>query len=297
MEQTFHFIEKEGFSVLERYQGTEPLLIVPADSGISPVAVIGRYAFAENRIVEEIQLPESIASIERHAFYNCRGLRKLSVPGSLQEIGDGALKNCENLEKIVVFQAQPGNICLKHLVYDQNHTFEADILYDQTDGQKEARLLFPSFEYGYVANEPARIFNEVGYGAGYLYQQCFFNRDVDYKRYDEVFLQACISEPLEILERIARLRLLFPYALSAGAERRYRTYLSEQLPVICVQHFQRDAMQEMDELDKLGFFAPNLTHSLIHVVNALREKELLSGVAWTLDKIGKKEVKKELFEL
>lgn len=279
MEDLFEFEEGRAGAVLKKYYGQEHAIAVP-EYGTGTVG-IGRYAFAENRSLEEVFLPDGILVIDRHAFYNCRSLSRVSVPGGLKTVEDGAFKNCEKLSCLEIREAEPGDTCLKHLIYDQNHAVRAEIHYRENGGQcKTARLFFPGFEYEYIANEPARVFHEVGYGVGYLYQQCFFDRDVDYGRYDSVFASACVSEPPEILSEIALLRLTYPYKLSAEAAGRYQSYLSEYLLPVCMMILEKDCMEQLLMLEELGYLKEEI---LPELMEEARKKRLGKGLAWLFD--------------
>lgn len=179
------------------------------------------YAYAENRELTEIQIPKGTASIGRHAFYNCRSLHTVILPHGGIEIEDGAFKNCPKLSHIIMFHGEDDCTCLKDILYDLYQEVTVSISYD--DGSR-AVLLFPRYDYEYIANEPARIFQEIGYGAGYLYQQCFYDSKVDYRRYDDLWSRACVSEEIGVLAGILSCRLRFPCCLSPEAESAYRDY-------------------------------------------------------------------------
>lgn len=271
------FETKNNRVILKKYSGTESIVIVPKQIEGKEVQAIGTYAFAENRQLQEIVLPDGLLKIDKHAFYNCRNLEQVSVPGGLESVEDGAFKNCEKLTKFILHHAKPGNVCLKHLLYDQNHTIKVMIEY-QFIGM--SYLYFPSYEYEYIANEPARIFNEVGYGAGYLYQQCFFNNDVDYIRYDSIFSSAIVSEDMETLLSIALLRLKYPYQLSDLAKERYRNYIINNFTSICMLIFEYDKKEWLLFLEQLGFFREDILPELIEET---RKHQFLKGLAWLMD--------------
>lgn len=274
----FEFEVKNGCVELKKYSGAEPVVVVPEQEKGSCVEVIGRYAFAENRTLQKIILPDKLLKIDKHAFYNCRNLEQISVPGGLISVEDGAFKNCEKLCNVTLRKAEPGRTCLKHLLYDQNHRIKVTIYYQNMEGI--ACLYFPAYEYEYIANEPARIFNEVGYGAGYLYQQCFFDSDVDYARYDSVFSSAIVSEDMEVLLEIALLRLEYPYRLLPHAKELYRNYLSKNLVPVCMLLLELDKKEWLLSLEQLGFFTEEV---LVKLIEEARKRQLLKGLAWLMD--------------
>lgn len=203
------------------------------------------YAYAQNRELTEAAIPEGTRCIGRHAFYNCRALETISLPHGGIVIEDGAFKNCPRVSRIVLWRDAEDCTCLKDILYDMNQEITVTIHY--ADG-KQAVLLFPHYEYEFIANEPARIFSEVGYGAGYLYQQCFYNAQIDYPRYDGLWKQACVSEELPVLGRLLSCRLRFPYALSDEAQAAYLAYWSSHTRELLTFYMKAS------DMDSLRFF-------------------------------------------
>ncbi len=204
---------------------------------------IENYAYAENRELRVVSIPQETRHIGRHAFYNCRNLEELYLPHGNIEIGDGAFKNCERLARIFMEQGDSGCTCLKDIMYDLNQEVTVSISYREGD---RALLLFPHYEYEYIANEPARIFSEVGYGIGYLYQQCFFDSQPDYARYDSLWAQARIHEDTSVLARILSWRLRFPHGLSEQAGDDYLSYWNRntgQLLKYFIEAKDRDSLR------------------------------------------------------
>lgn len=280
MKEPFEFEIKNGKCGLKKYLGDQRI-VNKIEQREKEIEYIASYAFAENRNIEEVILPDSILQIGRHAFYNCRNLKKLSVPARIKDIEDGAFKNCERLKEIELRKAESGKLCLKHLLYEQNQKLWVKIYYcKKWQGVDMAYLFFPGFEYEYIANEPARIFNEVGYGAGYLYQQCFFDGDVDYKRYDSIFTSACVSETMETLAGIALMRLGYPYGLEIEAKQRYYHYIIKNLIPISIWILKKEDREQLFLLEQLGVFT---NESLLELIEKVRSQHLMKGLAWLLD--------------
>lgn len=203
------------------------------------------YAYAENREMTVAKIPENTTCIGRHAFYNCRSLHTIYLPHGGIEIEDGAFKNCRNLSRIIMEHGEEDCTCLRDILYDMYQEVTVSISYPDGD---RALLLFPRYEYEFIANEPARIFQEVGYGAGYLYQQCFYDSQVDYRRYDDLWSRACVSEELDVLGRILSYRLRFPHCLSQEANISYRTYWNHHQEELLTYYI------EEQDIDSLRFF-------------------------------------------
>ena len=64
-----------------------------------------------------------------------------------------------------------------------------------------------------VENTPARILETHHHGAGGYYRQCFYNRELDYKKYDEMFYHTVAEDTEETAVELALNRLRFPEKL------------------------------------------------------------------------------------
>lgn len=87
------------------------LAVVPVQINDLPVREIAERAFADNRRLAEVVLPEGLQIIRAEAFYNCRNLQAVNFPATLLEIGtqrslragrklSGAFENCINLSAV-----------------------------------------------------------------------------------------------------------------------------------------------------------------------------------------------------
>ena len=120
------------FAVLEddtaeitRYEGSAQTVAIPDSLDGYPVTVIGKGAFAENKALRFLSIPEGVreigdgafrlcvelasvvipegaVSIGREAFKDCRSLCAVTLPSSLGEIGAEAFRGCCALKKIAV---------------------------------------------------------------------------------------------------------------------------------------------------------------------------------------------------
>ncbi len=57
-------------------------------------------AFAENRMLEEINMPPSISLISKRAFYNCSSLKSIKIPDGVARINEGTFEGCSSLEDV-----------------------------------------------------------------------------------------------------------------------------------------------------------------------------------------------------
>lgn len=249
-----------------RYQKTDTGVVITACFGYDgevclpdvidgvPVTGIAPYAFAESTVSEEdeiwineealllsprerlaaskitqITLPDGIREIGRYAFYRCRNLKKLIFSDGILEIGGGALNGCR-IEEVEIYCRRGKQSALKSVLDEMRFEIHGILHYVREDGGEEtADVLFPEHYEEAVENTPARILYTSHHGAGGYYRQCFYNRELDYKKYDELFFRAVAEGEEETNIRLASGRLRHPFQLTEQAKRRYEDYLKEHL--------------------------------------------------------------------
>lgn len=86
-------------SVLTGCYGSFITLDLTEMPGLDAVTAIAPHAFAGQRELEEIVLPDSVVSIGEEAFSGCRALRTVAA-GHVTAIGAGAFRSCENLDRL-----------------------------------------------------------------------------------------------------------------------------------------------------------------------------------------------------
>lgn len=242
---------KDGLMITSCY-GSDGRVFLPDEIEGIPVTAIAPYAFSESsensddRIwknkdflkggerkrlmsdyILEIRLPKGIREIGRYAFYRCRNLEKLILSDEIMEIGGGALNGC-SLKEVEIHFHKGEQSALKSILDEIRFAIHARLYYDKEDGMVEiADVLFPEHYEEAVENTPARILYTSHHGAGGYYRQCFFDRKLDYKKYDEVFSRALAEESEETIIRLSMGRLLHPFRLSAQAAEIYKNYVKE----------------------------------------------------------------------
>lgn len=174
--------------------------------------------------VESVWLPKGVTEIGRYAFYRCRNLKTLILSDSLLEIGGGAFTGCR-LEAVEIHFFQGEKSCLRSIVDEIRFAVRARLFYEG----EEARVLFPEHYEEAVENTPARLLVTHHHGAGGYYRQCFYDRELDYKKYDELLYRTRAEEELGTAVELVMNRLCYPYRLEPAAKDRYKTFLQECL--------------------------------------------------------------------
>ena len=177
--------------------------------------------------VQELYLPDGVREIGRYAFYRCRNLEKLSLSDSLLEIGGGALTGCRP-GRIEIHLRRGEQSALRSILDEVRFAVRATLFYHRADGRVEtAKVLFPEHYEEAVENTPARLLYTSHHGAGGYYRQCFYDRKLDFQKYDALLPRAVAEETPEIVTELAVKRLQFPVGLSGRAREQYQDFLRE----------------------------------------------------------------------
>lgn len=219
-------IEIAGITVRE--DCAADAITVPEKIMEKPVVSLAPYSFRNERWLREMTLPETIEKIGSHCFFDCRGLKKIVLPDRITELGDGAFKNCESLEEVGLLVRIHKSTCLKSILAECNETLYVRIFYPSGE---EAALVFPRYLLDYEANVEARIINQVTFGTGLEYRECFYYEDVDYKKYDNLFYYEQNVGEKENTARLAAARLTAPLKLSGAQKEKYLSWLCKDKEV------------------------------------------------------------------
>lgn len=66
----------------------------------TPVTSIGDWAFANNKYVETVEIPDSIKKIGKGAFYNCVKLQSITIPEGVTALSANTFEKCLYLEEV-----------------------------------------------------------------------------------------------------------------------------------------------------------------------------------------------------
>lgn len=223
------------------------------------------------RRLQEITLPKHLRVIEKYAFYNCRELIRVKFnpvkfspvnldgvkfspvnlyPGRLC-IEKGAFMNCEELKEIMVNGTPEEETAVREILMELGS--ELCVTYSQEE--EKGMFLFPDYYEYSIENTPARITQELLYGAGYRYRQCFREGILDVTVYDEIFQAAEIQTLHETALRIAFLRLQYPYRLLEKPKERYLSFISAHIRKALNYMLLRDDIYGIGFLSGLGLMS------------------------------------------
>ncbi len=86
--------------IIDKYTGSDSVVIVPDNINGYDVTEIGSSAFAGCSNIKDIKLPKTLETIGYEAFRNCIGLESIKIPSKVKIIGDYVFENCSNLKEI-----------------------------------------------------------------------------------------------------------------------------------------------------------------------------------------------------
>lgn len=95
------FVFDSSSGSITEYLGNKKDVVIPKRIGLTRVKHIGEHAFANNKNIEHINIPEGIISIETSAFNSCKNLEEINFPSSLNYFREYTFDNT-SLKNIVV---------------------------------------------------------------------------------------------------------------------------------------------------------------------------------------------------
>lgn len=208
------------------------------------------------RRLKEITLPKYLKVVEKYAFYNCRELERVNTnPVHLNSgrlcIENGAFMNCDKLKYIKVNGTPEEEPAVREILME----LDSELCVTYSQGEEKSMFLFPDYYEYSIENTPARITQELLYGAGYRYRQCFREGILDVPAYDEVFQAAEIQTLHETALRIAFLRLQYPYGLLKKPKERYLDFISAHIQKALNYMILRDDINGLGFLSGLGLLS------------------------------------------
>ena len=251
-------------------------LYIPETIAGLPVVQIGDYAFKDMSILSEVHLPSKITYLGDHAFYGCGELKIISVYDGLRYVGDGVFKGCDKLCQVFFTMKRRNAAALRILISNVELDLRAELIYEEANGERtQVRLVYPAFYYDYIENYPARIFDEVVYGTGLEYRQCFKDGDVDYFGYDKLFLRCSREDDKDVPLWLCMGRLTSPYKLSQMAGDKYRAYLSEHGKEVLNLLIREKRPALLEEVLALDLFDEEMTRQMIDMAVVGKHTEFI----------------------
>ncbi len=102
LEKAFTTVPTEGGLKIVGYSGSATTLEIPSTIGNKTVVEIGDEVFAQQYLLTEVVIPDTVHTIGDRAFQGCRALEKIVIPDSVKEIGDYSFFGCWGAKTIEI---------------------------------------------------------------------------------------------------------------------------------------------------------------------------------------------------
>ena len=258
--------------VLIAYHGKNDQVMLPDEIDGIPITEIGAYAFANRPDITQIRIPFGVREIGKYAFYRCRNLQKIILSNDILEIGGGALTGCRGIQEVEIHLKKGEQTALKSILDEVRFQVHARLYM----GEHIADILFPEHYEEAVEDTPAKQLFTRYHGAGGDYRQCFYNRELDYKKYDEVLYRAVAEDTVETVVKMAMGRLKFPYKLSVQAKAAYETYIHKHLKETYGLFVEEEEMETLRFLIENKYTSEEALDAGIECAAEGRKTEILS---------------------
>ncbi len=242
-------------------------------------------------LVTEIRLPAGIRQVGKYAFYRCVNMQKLCLSDGVLDIGGDAFNGCRSMREVGITFTRGKKSALPSIVSEVRFALHARLHY--ADGT--ADLLFPEHYQEAEENTPARILYWVDYGSGGYYRQCFLDREVDYKKYDELLYRAVNEEEPQTVFRLALGRLRYPYQLAENSRQDYLDYLQDNMTAVVEFLTSEEDTEGIQFLSAKRMLTEEALEAGIDLAAEERKTQMLSLLMQEKSNVGQKQEKR--FEL
>lgn len=293
-------IAADGSVEILRCYGSDPRIVLPGQIGGKTVTAVAAYAFSDRKtseeaealeyetedhrlfregerllageLVERVELPDTVERIGRYIFYGCRNLRALRFSDRLRDIGSGAFTGCRGLRRLDVELTKGKKTCVKEILGDLWQRIDVTFWRNGT----ESKLVFPEHYEEAVENTPARILFTQHHGSGNNYRQCFYDREMDFRKYDSLFYLARAQEKTNVLTDLVFARLMGPEELTKEAEAGYEQFVREREVEILSFLTDRGDMEKLREISSRSLWEREALEHAIGYASEQKQGEVLS---------------------
>lgn len=297
----YYQIKDSGIEVIRCF-GNDTKVVLPEQINGVPVTAVAAYAFSDRKEekeeqvfvyrnselsffegeehllagndVEEIVFPATVREIGNYIFYGCKHLRKLEFYNTLMHIGSGAFTGCSGLQFLTVHMAEGNQSCVKEILGELWQRIDVVFHYEETN--EKAVLVFPEHYEEAVENTPARILFTQHHGSGNNYRQCFYNKEIDYRKYDSLFSVAAARDKAGVLADIAFGRLKYPYQLSEKDRLSYQNLIRTRCEEIIKYLIEKESFSGIKVMTEYRMWSAEMLEYALEVAARQGKTEILS---------------------
>lgn len=224
--------------------------------------------------VKEIIFPNTVEEIGNYVFYGCKCLERLEFSDTLSSIGSGAFTGGGSLKSLKVHMQNGNRSCVNEILGELWQRIDVTFCYEKEHAN--AVLVFPGHYEEAVENTPARILFTQHHGSGNNYRQCFYNKEVDYRKYDSLFSVAAVCDEIEVLADLAFCRLGYPYQLAGKYKVSYINLIQKRYKEIIKHLIKSESYQKLKLLSTYSLWTLEMLEYAIELSAIEGASEILS---------------------
>ena len=245
--------------------------------------------------IESVSFPDTVERIGNYIFYGCKSLTKLSFSDKLKDIGSGAFTGCGSIRKLYVRIINDNKTAVKEILGDLWQRI--DVTFENVNTKERSDLVFPEHYEEAVENTPARILYTQHHGSGNDYRQCFYNRELDYFKYDSLFIVAKARDNIKQLEDQVFKRLKTPVNMTDKHKEEYIQFLKDNFEQIIPNIIEKEEISSIELFGKLEIWNDSMIDLAIDEASKQGRAEILSIVMNEKNKRNPSHVRKRKYIL
>ena len=227
-------------------------------------------------IIESVTFPDTVTSIGNYIFYGCKNLKEIKFSDRLKDIGSGAFTGCGAVRHLEVRLCDGNKTCVKEILGDLWQRIDVTLINVKTNEISE--LVFPEHYEEAVENTPARILYTQHHGSGNDYRQCFYNKELDYFKYDSLFVIAMARDDIHQLEDQVFKRLKTPVSLVDKHKEDYINFIKDNYKVIIEDLIEKDRTDLIELLGAYNIWNSEMLDLASDIASSYGRTEILSMV-------------------
>ena len=227
-------------------------------------------------MINSVSFPDSVEKIGNYIFYGCKSLTKITFSDRLKDIGSGAFTGCGSIRKLKVRIVHDNKTCVKEILGDLWQRVDVTFINVETGSRSD--LVFPEHYEEAVENTPARILYTQHHGSGNDYRQCFYNRELDYFKYDSLFIVAKARDDISQLEDQVFKRLLTPVNMTDKHKEEYINFIKENYRKIIPDIIEKEKTDWISLFKELNIWTDQMIDLAVDESSRQGRTEILSMV-------------------
>lgn len=226
--------------------------------------------------IEEVYFPENLVAIDDYVFYGCPNLHTIHIPTTMRRFGGQSFVATHHINcfYFTVENETETPYMLKEVLKELPDRL--DIIFETRDGRKVFQILYLDYYEESRENTPARLFDLVFHGTGYMYRQCFNGREIDFKKFDEQFHFAVAQEYMPYVFQLAYTRFTYPRGFSEEARAEHMAWLQLEYKALSRWIFDEHKEDFIRTLGDSGYFTEELLTWFTNVASDKNHPEIVS---------------------